>query len=636
MCGIAGIVDLAGRGRVQLSRLVPMARAIRHRGPDDESFHISPDGNLGLAFRRLAIIDLDGGRQPMANEDGSVHLVFNGEIYNYRDLRRELMAAGHRFATASDSEVIVHGYEQWGEGVFARLAGMFAIAIWDGPRRELILARDRLGKKPLHFAEIDGQCCFGSEIKSILAALPGVPDVDPRALHHYFVFQYIPAPLGVFVGFRKLLPGTIVRVRPGQSPAVGQPQQFWHVPEPGQDPALDEREITIELGRRVTAAVERRLIADVPLGAFLSGGVDSSVVVGVMRRLGVSPLRTFSIGFEDPRYDESAAAAQVARHFQTEHHAQRVTPRAREALDALAFHFDEPFADSSALPTYYVSKYARESVTVALTGDGGDECFGGYDRYVAMHVAGRLDRLPRPLRNGIARLAEWLPHGRAKSLSNRAYRFLSALGRSEVERYLEWVSVFPAASLATGYRREFRDRLQLRLNEPIEWFSNLMNATAGAPSVRANRADVLSYLPYDLLTKVDTASMACSLECRCPLLDHEVVEFAMSTRATTWRAGPERKRLLKRWASEFLPASIFGRPKMGFGVPIGEWLRQDLRDLLDRLLDRGSFVASIFEGEYLGRLVEEHLAVRANHEHRLWALLMLELWAERWAVVRPA
>ncbi|MCC6357678.1 MAG: asparagine synthase (glutamine-hydrolyzing) [Phycisphaerales bacterium] len=634
MCGIAGIVDLAGQGRVQLSRLARMATAIRHRGPDDESFHVSPDGNLGLAFRRLSIIDLAGGRQPMANEDGAVHLVFNGEIYNYLELRRELVAAGHRFATASDSEVIVHGYEQWGTGVFARLAGMFAIAIWDSPRRELILARDRLGKKPLHFAAIDGQCYFGSEIKSILAALPETPVVDPGALHFFFMFQYVPAPLGVFVGFRKLLPGTFIRVRPGHSPALGQSEQFWRLPDPGQDAALDERDITAELGRRVTAAVERRLIADVPLGAFLSGGVDSSIVVGVMRRLGVSPLRTFSIGFDDPRYDESAAAAEVARHFQTEHHAQRVTPRAREALDALAFHFDEPFADSSALPTYYVSKYARESVTVALTGDGGDECFGGYDRYVAMHVAGRLDWLPRPLRSGIARLSEWLPHGRAKSLSNRAYRFLSALGRSEVDRYLEWISVFPAASLATGYRREFRERL--RIGEPIEWFSHLMNATAGSLSVRANRADVLSYLPYDLLTKVDTASMACSLECRCPLLDHEVVEFAMSTRATMWRAGPERKRLVKRWASEFLPPAVFERPKMGFGVPIGEWLRQDLRDLLDRLLDRGSFVAAIFEREYLGRLVHEHLSVRANREHRLWALLMLELWAERWAVARPA
>lgn len=631
MCGIAGIVDLAGRSRIAAARLSAMAAAIHHRGPDDESVFVGPDANVGLAFRRLSIIDRAGGRQPMGNEDGSVQLVFNGEIYNFRELRAELIKAGHRFATASDSEVIVHGYEQWGAGVFARLAGMFAVALWDGARRELTLARDRLGKKPLHFAEIDDEFYFASELKAILAARPGRPEVDPAALHHYLLFQYVPAPLGVYRGFRKLVPGTFLTLRPGAAPPVGAPEAFWRLPDPVLDAPIDEREVQQEIGRRVTAAVERRLVADVPLGAFLSGGVDSAVVVGVMRRLGVAPLRTFSIGFDDPRYDESAAAAEVAAHFQTEHHSRRVTPRAREILETLAFHYDEPFADSSAIPTYLVSKFARESVTVALTGDGGDECFGGYDRYTAMQLAGRLDWLPRGLRKTAARLAALIPHGRAKSRSNRAYRFLTAVGESELGRYLSWIRVFAPESLARGYRPEFRERL--RMDAPLEWFAEIFNGAAGSGPVRANRADFLSYLPYDLLTKVDLASMACSLECRCPLLDHELVEYALATRST-WRRGPERKRLFKRWAAGFLPPGALSRAKMGFGVPIGEWFRQELRDLLDRLLDAKSYVGSILRRDWLERLTGEHLAGRANHEHRLWALLMLELWAERWRVAR--
>jgi asparagine synthase (glutamine-hydrolysing) len=627
MCGIAGIIGLSPDARVERAPLHVMAAQLVHRGPDDEGHYLDARGRCGFGFRRLSIIDVEGGHQPIANEDESVWLVFNGEIYNFRELRTELERQGHVFRTRCDSEVIVHLYEQYGEACFERLAGMFALAIWDQQAGALLLARDRLGKKPLTYALQDGRLYFASEAKAILA-LPGIRrELDPQSLHRYLLFQYVAAPHSIYRGFRKLPPGCFLRIQAGQPPG-DDPRAFWQVPQP--EPFAGSYEDAQErLDELLTRAVEKRLIADVPLGAFLSGGVDSSIIVGLMRELGVSPLRTFSIGFPDARYDETAYARRVAERFETEHHEHIVTPQAREILETLAWHYDEPFADSSAIPTYYVSRYTRESVTVALTGDAGDECFAGYDRYVAARLAARFDVLPAAMRSLVAKTAGVLPHGRAKSTGNRLYRFLSALGQAPARRYLSWVNVFPPALLASGYQREFAERIDFE--EPLRWFDGLYASGGGRASERANFADFRSYLPYDLLTKVDVASMACGLECRTPFLDHELVEFALSL-PLAWRLGPEGgKRILKDWARTLLPAEVLRRPKMGFGVPVGEWFRSELRDLLwQRLTASGSLCDQVFRPGWLRGLLEAHLSGRANHEHPLWALLMLELWRERW------
>ena len=406
------------------------------------------------------------------------------------------------------------------------------------------------------------------------------------------------------------------------------PQAFWQLPRPA--PFVGSyADAQVRLEELLTKAVEKRLVADVPLGAFLSGGVDSSIVVGLMRKLGVSPLRTFTIGFADERYDESAYARGVAELFATEHHEHIVTPQAREILPTLAWHYDEPFADSSAIPTYYVARYTRQSVTVALTGDAGDECFAGYDRYVAARLASRLDVLPRSVRSTMSAAARLLPRHRPKSSSNRLYRFLSALGEVGGRRYLSWVNVFPPALLAEGYRPEFVE--QIDFDEPVRWFEEIHGHANDTAAERANRTDFHSYLPYDLLTKVDRASMACGLECRSPFLDHELVGFALSL-PWKWRQGRVGgKRILKDWARSFLPEDVLTRPKMGFGVPVGQWFRGELRDLLrEELGQSDSLCRQIFRPDWLEQLLDAHLSGRANYEHPLWSLLMLELWREQW------
>jgi asparagine synthase (glutamine-hydrolysing) len=626
MCGIAGILSLSPGVRVDPDALDVMAGQLVHRGPDDEGRYVDPQGRCGLAFRRLSIIDLAGGHQPLANEDQTVWTVFNGEIYNFRDLRAELEQQGHVFTTRTDTEVIVHLYEEHGEAAFNRMAGMFAIAIWDQPRGRLLLARDRFGKKPLTYTVHDDRLYFASEAKAILA-LGQVPRVlDPQSLHRYLIFQYVPAPHSIYQGFRKLLPGHYLLIDAHQ-PLRDQPQPYWQLkPSPFDGNYEDAK---ARLGELLTAAVERRLIADVPLGAFLSGGIDSSIVVALMRRLGVSPLRTFSIGFPDPRYDETAYARQVARRFQTEHHEHLVTPQAREVLDTLAWHYDEPMADSSAIPTYYVSRWARERVTVALTGDGGDECFAGYDRYRAARLAAGLDWIPSRLRRLLAAGASCLPHRQPRTASNRLHRFLTAVADSPALRYLSWVSIFPPAMLAAGYRDEFRATLDW--DEPVAWFERLYASADGPAASRAVHTDLASYLPYDLLTKVDIASMACSLECRCPMLDHELVSFALSL-PLAWRLGRRGgKHILKDWAWDRLPPEILHRRKMGFGVPVGEWFRGELQDVVrEHVLSPQGLCARVFRSAWLQALVDAHLSGRTNYQHQLWALLTLELWRQRW------
>lgn len=632
MCGIAGILNTDQRPPVDPHDLRRMAAQLTHRGPDDQGIHVDPQGHCGLAFRRLAIIDLDSGNQPLANEDQTIWLVFNGEIYNFRELRQRLIARGHAFRTQTDSEVIVHLYEEYGADCFSHLAGMFAVAIWDQNRRQLVLARDRFGKKPLVYADHDGRLYFASELKAILA-LPGIPrDVLPQSIHQYLLFQYVPAPHSIFRGFHKIPPGHHLTIRPGEN-ARPDPMPYWTLPHPKPFTGSYE-DAKAQLETLLLQAVRKRLVADVPLGAFLSGGIDSSLVVALMRRLGVSPLRTFSIGFTDRRYDETAHARHVADHFKTEHHQHIVTPQARDILDTLGYHYDEPFADSSAIPTYYVSHWTRKSVTVALTGDAGDECFLGYDRYQAAALAARCDVIPRPLRHAIAKLANLIPHSQAKSRRNRAYRFLSAISQPASRRYLAWINIFTPSLLLSSYRPEFAELLDF--DQPLAWFDELYQTQPGSAPEKAAHTDFLSYLPYDLLTKVDIASMACSLECRSPFLDHELVTFALSL-PPQWRLGPRGgKHILKDYAHDILPPSIGARPKMGFGVPIGEWFRNELRDLLsDTLLAPDALTQRIFQPQAVNSLVNQHITGRQNLAHPLWALLMLELWYRRWNPVFP-
>ncbi len=628
MCGIAGIVALAPGRRVDPDEPRRMADALIHRGPDAGSAYLDPQGRAGLGFRRLAIIDLETGGQPISNEDRTVWVAFNGEIYNFRELRDSLRASGHVFRSHGDAEVIVHAYEEFGAACVERLHGMFAIAIWDERRGRLLLARDRLGKKPLHYALCDGRLAFASELKA-LAPLPWITrEIDWQSVHRYLVFQYVPAPHSIYRGVRKLLPGEQVLFEVGRE-RPAQVQRYWTPPR--VTPRFDGSYVDARrrLGDLLTAAVAKRLVSDVPLGAFLSGGVDSSIVVGLMRRLGASPLRTFSIGFDDPRYDESNFARIVARHFATEHHEHVVTPSAADVLDLLAHHYDEPFADSSAIPTYFVSRHTRTSVTVALTGDGGDECLAGYDRYRAVRVAARLDAVPAALRRLASSLAPRIPHGRSGSLSHRLHRFARAVGMPAAQRYLDWVAVFPPDVLSGGYAPEFA--AQLDLGEPLRWFEALYADGGATDADRAVYADLCSYLPYDLLTKVDIASMACSLECRAPFLDHELIEFAASL-PVTWRIGARGgKHILKDWAAELLPPEILARRKQGFGVPVGEWFRRELRDVLrEAIFAPDSLCARLFRPDWLQRVFDGHASARENHEHRLWALLMLEKWHRRW------
>lgn len=631
MCGICGVIALTDDARVAPDDLAPMTAALTHRGPDDDGVYIEPDRRCGLGFRRLSIIDVSGGHQPLANEDQSVWAIFNGEIYNYKELREELRARGHRFATNADSEVVVHLYEEHGAEGFERLAGMYAFAIWDQWAGVAFLVRDRFGKKPLVYAELNGKLYFASEAKAILA-LPGAPrKPDPQALHDYLLFQYVPAPASAFVGLRKLPPGSYLRVAcdektPGKPVvrSISSPIGYWRLPSPPPFRG-DYESAKHRLGELLTKAVEKRLMSDVPLGAFLSGGVDSSIVVGLMRKLGVNPLRTFSIGFDDPRYDETRYAREVARAFATEHHEHIVTPDAAAALETLAWAYDEPFGDSSAIPTYYVSKWTRASVTVALTGDGGDELMAGYDRYQALRLAGALDFLPGAAREMLSHGAGLLPRGKPKSTLNRAARFLAALGEAPARRYLSWMNVFTPAQLHEGYREDFRARLDFE--RPLRWFDGLFATQRGNAIDAAIYSDYCAYIPFDLMTKVDIASMVVSLECRAPFLDHELVEFALSL-PLEWRMG---KRLLKDWARDLLPPLLHNRPKMGFGVPVGEWFRGPLRGMLeDRLLATDSLPRQILKAAWLRGLIDAHMSGRANHQHGLWALLMLENWRRRW------
>ena len=623
MCGIAGFADRSTRNgwtrtsdAAERSRalLGAMCAAIRHRGPDDEGMHVQ--AGVGLAMRRLSIIDLATGHQPIHNEDGTIWVVFNGEIYNYATLRSELESRGHRFSTASDTETIVHAYEEWGEDAFRRLRGMFGIALWDGRQRALLLARDRVGIKPLYYTSRGNALLFGSEIKSILTALDDTPALDYAALDHYLSFLYTPRDASIFAGVRKLPPGHLLRWHDGDCHV----RQYWAMPAAEQPPRSEGE--AVEALRAVLAdAVRSHLMSEVPLGAFLSGGIDSSVVVGLMAEGSSRPVRTFSIGFDDPRFDELEYARVVARHFGTDHHEFVVKPDALGILDDLISHFDEPFGDSSAIPTWYVSELARRHVTVVLSGDGGDELFGGYDHYFPHPRVAAFDRWAPPGSRAVASAVwPWLPHGVTGK------NFLRRVARDDKGRYLDEIGYFQRdekAALLTGdvRRRIGAADAEARLGKEFERF--------GALPWRGQMMhfDFVTYLPEDILVKVDRMSMAHSIESRVPLLDNEVVDFAARLPADLKIANGRRKHVLKQAAAGLLPPQILDRRKQGFAVPVGVWFRGGIRDLFaDVLLSARARQRGYFETPFVERLVREHVAGRRDHTLRLWALVVFELW----------
>lgn len=632
MCGIAGILEWGRLARPdrrrdpQQSPLLPavraMAASLSHRGPDDSSAWASSGGFCALGHTRLEVIDLETGGQPMGNEDDTVQVVFNGEIYNFRELRTELENAGHRFRSRSDTEVLAHGYEEWGEELPGRLDGMFAFGVWDAKQNRLFLARDRAGKKPLFVYEDESRLAFASELKALLS-LPGLDDaLEPEAFPLYLAYGYVPTPATFYRRIRKLSPSTWLSVEGDGAKRQG---RYWRL----DFSALPVRDAQAGKALRslLARAVEKRLVSDVPLGAFLSGGIDSTIVVGLMSQLMSEPVRTFSIGMEDdPRYDETRYAQVAADRFGTEHTAFTLGAQEVGLLDDLLDAYDEPFGDSSGLPTYIVSRLTKEGVTVALTGDGGDELFAGYPRFLAAALAARF---PRWVLEGGGAMARVLPHNQDfKSLSRRAQRFFAAAALPEEERMLRWIGFFPdrLGSLLRPELSELlpREKLTASFREPLGRNSHL------SPLARTLALNFETYLLDDLLVKADRCSMAHGLELRSPFLDTALVEFAASLPDRLRIRGKTGKYILKEAFRDLLPEPIRRRGKMGFGIPLPIWLRTHWRPLVeDRILGPGSALWNWLRTEPVTELVNEHMAGTADHGHQIWALLTLEGWLRR-------
>jgi len=620
MCGIAGFVDLWGRRARGLEEreaiLERMCRIIRHRGPDDQGMMVRTGVALGM--RRLSIIDLVSGNQPMSGEDGSVTIVFNGEIYNFQEIKPKLESRGHTFHTHSDTEAIVHGYEEFGPDCLKDLRGMFAFAIWDENNRTLFLARDRAGKKPVYYTTTPtGTFVFGSELKSLLEHPEVQRDLNAEALDAYFTLGYVPDPLSIFSNIHKLPPGHYLTLTNGQVTV----KQYWDF-EFQQSASRNEADYLDELRALLDESVRLRLISDVPLGAFLSGGIDSSTVVGLMARHMDQPVKTFSIGFHEDSYNELKYARMTAEKFGTDHHEFFVTPDICQIVDELVWHFDEPFADSSAIPTYMVSKLARDHVTVVLSGDGGDELFAGYTRYAIERKRGGFERLPKPLREGVMRpLSQRLPH------ATWGRNYLHNVSLDPISRYLDSVSVFTSLNRRSLYTSEFADKIGPGGYAGRLFDELVENVKTDDEVDRLLYLDSKTYLPGDILTKVDRMSMAVSLEARAPLLDHKLIEFVTTVPSTLKLAGLETKHLLKRAVADLVPAEILHRPKQGFGVPIQEWINQQLRSRIrDTLSDARTRQRGYVDSRYVDVLLDEHERGRRDHSMSLWALVMLELW----------
>lgn len=623
MCGIVGIVE-KNRSSVDQALVSSMCQAIIHRGPDEDGFYFSE--GVGLGMRRLSIIDLKSGQQPIHNQDRTAWIVFNGEIYNYRELREKLEKLGHTFYTNSDTEAIVHAYDQYGSDCPKHLRGMFAFAIWDKRTEELFLARDRVGKKPILYAHVNGKLIFGSEFSALLLHPDIGRDIDHEAIHHYLSFMCVPAPLTAYRAIRKLEPGHSLRWRKGEITL----QRYWQ-PDFSKKLDIGEEEAGERAIEVLRDSVKVRLMSEVPLGAFLSGGIDSSAVVALMSQESSEPVKTFSIGFEEQDFSELHHARRVAEHVGADHHEFIVRPDALEILPLLVEHYGEPYADSSAIPTYYVARETRKHVTVALNGDGGDESFAGYERYAAMRLAEKYHRIPAVLRDSFVKQAiGFIPSSATKRSRVRdTQRFLQAASLPKVERYLRWVSVFDTAAKEDLYSDDFRHETQsIRAADLLApWFQR---ANGAGIVDAALLADLNTYLPNDLLVKVDIATMAVSLEARSPFLDHHLIEFAASLPEKLKLRGLTTKYLLKRVLKKLLPAENLNRKKMGFGVPIGHWLRGRLQPFLrETLLSELALKRGLFKPEGVQQMVQLHTRGERDYSHQLWTLMMLELWFQR-------
>jgi len=612
MCGIAGIVGSEDEV-VDASEVHRMCQSIVHRGPDDEG--IRAYGNVGLGMRRLCIIDLAGGHQPIHNEDKTIWTVFNGEIYNFPELRRELKGRGHSFYTNTDTEVIVHLYEELGRDCVHKLRGMFALALYDKPRRKLLLVRDRLGKKPLHYALHRGRLFFGSEIKTILSVAPELMDLNPEALLQFFHFGYIADSNTAFAKIFKLPAGHVLEYSGGHV----QVSQYWDLPAYGSHDPNSEEECLAELEERLAEAVRIRLISDVPLGALLSGGVDSSLVVALMARASSRPVKTFSIGFAEQDFNEAGHARSVAEKVGTDHYEFTVVPNIEEVLDKLIPMMEEPFGDSSMVPTYYVSQTARQHVTVALSGDGGDELFAGYDRYLVHLARQKYERIPAWLRRSFRKHLYPRLDG-----ATRGRRFSFNISLNPRDRYLDSIAYLPPD----------RER-GLFSNEFLEWADHSDHSAAfrqffdNAPArdrlSRLLYLDTKTYLTADVLTKVDRMSMANSLEVRCPILDHVFVEWATSL-SSRWKLRLGTRKYALRKLAKRLGIPGVDRPKQGFAMPLEHWWRDKLRHMTDILLEPRTLQRGYFAPKAVRDLVHEHQSGRRNRPNELWLLLIFELW----------
>jgi asparagine synthase (glutamine-hydrolysing) len=624
MCGIAGFVN-NGAEPADRAVLESMNRAIAHRGPDDEGFYVR--NNAAIGMRRLSIIDVAGGHQPMHNVDKTKWIVFNGEIYNYQEIRARLDERGHKFYTNSDTEAILHLYEEMGVECLHQLRGMFAIAIWDELEETLFLARDRVGKKPILYShQSNGDLIFGSEFQAVLRHPAVSREVDSQAIDAYLSYLCVPAPMTAFESIRKLEPGHWLKWKNGKI----ETRRYW-LPDFSKKIDISEEDAIGETTRLLRESTKLRMISEVPLGAFLSGGVDSSTVVALMAQESDKPVKTFSIGFEEQDFSELKYAKRVAEHVGAEYNEFIVRPDALEVVPTLVEHYGEPYADSSAIPTYYVSRETRKHVTVALNGDGGDESFAGYERYAAMRIAEQYHRLPKVLRKVFVEApVNMVPTSDLKRSRFRdAKRFLQAASMPRTERYFRWMSTFNRDAKVDLYTEEFARRSAD--GNPSAYMDRWFAKANGSGILDATLLnDLMTYLPNDLLVKVDIASMANSLEARSPFLDHKVIEFAASLPEHVKMRRFETKSLLKKVAARLVPPEVVYRRKMGFGVPVGKWFRNEMKDFVrGTLLSEKSLRRGIVRPDILKRYVKEHTGGERDHAFQLWTLLMLELWFQR-------
>ncbi len=625
MCGICGTFLFSHEAQVDAAEVRRMNAQIIHRGPDEDGFFLN--GRIGMAMRRLSVVDLSSGQQPISNEDGTIWIVYNGEIYNYPDLKRDLENRGHRFKTRSDTEAIVHAYEEYGVDCPTKLNGMFAFAIWDARKERLFLSRDRLGKKPLYYYKDNERLVFGSELKSLLQAKNVPRQVSKEALDLYLTFEYVPAPHSIFADIFKL-PAAHSLMIDGEGKT--EIRQYWdlHFHENGYHPQ-DLEEGLVHL---LQDAVKIRLMSDVPLGAFLSGGIDSSCIVALMAQAMKEPVKTFSIGFQEGSYNELNYARAIAKHFKTDHKEFILRPSALDLTEKLVKHLDEPLGDFSIFPTYLVSKMAREHVTVVLSGDGGDELFGGYDTYLADSMYRRYRKIPAAIRNHVVMpVTRCLPPGeKKKGWRNRLKRFVEGTRYPEDLQHVRWMMFLADEEKAQLYGEAMAPVRSQYL--PYDYIRHYFaNADSQDYVNRQLYVDIKTYLCDDIMVKVDRMSMAASLEARAPFLDYRVVEYAATIPGALKIRGAQTKYILKKAMAPLLPPEIINRGKEGFSIPIKNWLREELRPMmLDILSPARMRRDGFFNADYVQNLVNEHLQGVENHSHRLWALMVFSIWRDRY------